>query len=166
LDEAVEFGGGGLIEAGLLADAGLAQGLQEADGAEGHDVAGVLGDVEGDAHVALRAEVVDLVRGDLVHHLGEAAGVGEVAVMEQEAGADDVRVLVEVVDALGVEARRAADHAVDLVAFGEQQLGEVGAVLPGDACDECAFHGVFSVASRSGFEDGGSIAHPQAPSIA
>ena len=39
-------------------------GLEDADGAEGGDVAGVLGDVEADLDVALRAEVVDLVGAD------------------------------------------------------------------------------------------------------
>jgi hypothetical protein len=31
-----------------------------------------------------------------------------------------------------------ADHAVDLVALVEQELGEVGPVLAGDAGDQCA----------------------------
>ena len=34
---------------------------------------------------------------------------------------------------------RAADDADDLVAFLEQQLGEVGSVLPGDSGDKGAF---------------------------
>ena len=40
----------------------------------------------------------------------------------------------------GVEARRAADDAVDLVALLEQQLGQVRAVLAGDAGDQRALH--------------------------
>ena len=48
-----------------------------------------------------------------------------------------VRILVEVVDAVGVEERRAALDAVHLVALVEQELGEVGAVLAGDAGDQC-----------------------------
>ena len=47
-----------------------------------------------------------------------------------------VRILVEVLDAAGVERRRAALDAVDVVALVEQQLGEIGAVLSGDAGDE------------------------------
>jgi len=50
-----------------------------------------------------------------------------------------VRVLVQVVDALRVEARGAALDAVHLVALGEQELGEVGAILAGDAGDERDF---------------------------
>jgi hypothetical protein len=29
---------------------------------------------------------------------------------------------------------------VHLVALGHQQVGQVGAVLTGDSCDECFFH--------------------------
>jgi hypothetical protein len=47
-----------------------------------------------------------------------------------------VPVAVEVIDALGVEARRAALDAVDDVAFAGQQVGQVGAVLTGHAGDE------------------------------
>ena len=36
--------------------------------------------------------------------------------------------------------RGAADEPVHLVALAEQQLGEVGAVLAGDAGDECSTH--------------------------
>ena len=39
---------------------------------------------------------------------------------------------------------RAADQAVDLVALVQQQLGEVRAVLPGDARDERALRHVMT----------------------
>ena len=52
----------------------------------------------------------------------------------------DVRVLVEVVDAVGVEQRSAALDAVHLVALFQQEFGQIGAVLAGDAGDECYFH--------------------------
>ena len=55
-----------------------------------------------------------------------------------------VRGSSEVVDAqeavLGVFEGDAADHAVDFVAFLEQELGEIRAVLAGDAGDECFLH--------------------------
>ena len=52
----------------------------------------------------------------------------------------DVQVLVDVHDAAGVERRRAADDAVDLVALLEQKLGEVRTVLAGDAGDQRLSH--------------------------
>lgn len=40
------------------------------------------------------------------------------------------------IDALGIEVGGSADEAVDLVAFVEEEFGEVGAVLTGDAGDQ------------------------------
>ena len=87
--------------------------------------------------MGLRAEVVDLVRLHLAEDAGEVGAVGQVAVVQAEARVLDVRILVDVIDPLGVEERGAAFDAVDLVAFFEQELGEVGTVLSGDAGDEC-----------------------------
>ena len=47
-----------------------------------------------------------------------------------------VRILVDVVDAGGVEERGAALDAVHLVALGEQEFGEIGSVLAGDSGDQ------------------------------
>ncbi len=90
--------------------------------------------------MGLGTEVVDLVGLQMVEQLHHLDGVGEVAVVEEEMHPVDVRIAVEVVDAAGVEGGGAADDPVDLVAFGEQQLGEVGTVLAGDAGDEGFFH--------------------------
>ncbi len=76
-----------------------------------------------------RGQVVDLGR------LGRAQGVDERALVEQVAlvQRDAVADLLDAVELLG---RGTADHAVDLVALLEQQFGQVGAVLAGDAGDE------------------------------
>jgi len=59
--------------------------------------------------------------------------------MEANAGLGIVELVIEMIDALGVERGRAALDAVHLVALGEQKLGEIGAILAGDARDQCAF---------------------------
>jgi hypothetical protein len=135
---AEDFGAGGLIEARLAAAA--ADGFEKAGGAKSRDVAGVFGNIEADAHVALRGEVVEFVRGKCVDEAENPFGARQVAMMEEEAGARLVGVLIDVIDALGVESARAADDAVDFIAFGKEELGEIGAVLSGDAGDEGAFH--------------------------
>ena len=117
----------------------------------GH-VARVLRDVEAHAHVALRAEMIDFIRPDAVDEPREVQRVGKIAVVQEEAHAVDVRIGVEVVDARGVEGAGAADDAVDFVALLEQQIGEVGAVLAGDAGDECFFHD-WKVQRPDGFTD-------------
>ena len=86
--------------------------------------------------MALRGEVVDLSRADFLHEPAEAIGVGEIAVMQMQPSVGFVGVAVEMVEATGVEARGAANDAVNLVTLGEQELGEVAAILSGDASDE------------------------------
>ena len=139
LDEAVEFGGAGLVEAGFLFQTENADGFEQAQGADGVDIGGVFGAFEADGDVALGAEVVDFVGLDLLDDADEVAGVGEIAVVQLEPSLGDVGVLVDVIDALGVEQRGAALDAVDNVAFFEEEFGEVGAILAGDASDEGDF---------------------------
>ena len=90
--------------------------------------------------MALGAQVVDLVGLDVAQQQVDRAGVVQVAVVEEQAHILFVRVVVDVVDATGVEGGGAADHAVDLIAFCQQQFRQVGTVLAGDAGDECFFH--------------------------
>ena len=59
--------------------------FEDAQSAEGVGVGGVFGFLKGNGHMALRGEVVDLVGLDLLDDADQAAGVGEVAVMEDEA---------------------------------------------------------------------------------
>ena len=99
--------------------------VEQAQCAERVDVCGVLRDVEADAHVTLRAEVVDLVRPDRAHQLVQDEPSREIA-------EDELDVTEDVVDARGVERARPADHPVDLVVLLEEDLGEVRAVLPRD----------------------------------
>ncbi len=103
----------------------VADGFEEAESAHANSVGGVDRHVEGDADMGLCAEVVDLVWFDIVHDLVDVVGVAEVSVVEFEFGAVDVRVLVDFIESFGVEGGGAADHAVDFVAFGEEELGEV-----------------------------------------
>jgi len=120
----------------------LANGFQEACGAEAGDVAGVFRHIEADADVALRSKVIDLVGLEVVEEAREAGRVAEVAVVEEELHAVDVGVHVKMIDPLGVEGAGTADDAVNFVALGEEQFGEVGTVLAGDSGDKGLFtHG-------------------------
>ena len=70
--------------------------------AEARHLAGVLGDVELDAHVALRAEVVDLVRLDIARGSSMSDERRSDRRSGGQASTGDVRILVEVLDALPV----------------------------------------------------------------
>jgi hypothetical protein len=117
LHQAVQLAGAGLVEARLLLQAQRADGLQQPQRADAVGVGGVLGLLEAHRHVAHRAQVVDLVGLHLLHDAHQVGAVRQVTVVQLEAPVVDVRVLVEVVDAVGVEQRRAALDAVHLVAL-------------------------------------------------
>ena len=120
----------------LGADPGGADRLEQAHGGQTGDVAGEHRLVERDPNVRLGAEVVDLVGVDLPDQVDQRDAVVEVPVVQEQVPVAVVRVLEDGVQALGVEAGRAAHDAVHVVALLEQQLGEVRAVLPGDAGDQ------------------------------
>ena len=126
----------------------LADGLEQPHRAEAGDLAGVLGRVERDLHVTLRAEVVDLVRIDDAQDAVQRRGVVQIAVVQEQPAVFFVRILIDVSIRCGVERRRAADDAVDLVSLLEQQLGQIRAVLAGDAGDERAFFASYAVDTR------------------
>src|SRR6476659_4178070 len=142
------------LRSGFLVDACVdprrADGLDQPHGTEPGYVARVLRRLEADLDVALCAEVVDLVRPDVTQQVDERGCVGEIAVVEKQPPALDVRVLVDLVQALGVEARGAADDPVHLVALSEPKLREVRTVLAGDARDQRALrrHGRKPTAGR------------------
>ena len=99
-------------------------------------VGGVLGGLEAHLHMALRGEIVELRRLRLLHNPDEVGRIRHVAVVEVVGQAPLVRVVIEVVDAAGVEGRGPALDAVHLVPFAQQELGEIGAILPGNADDQ------------------------------
>ena len=137
LHQAVQLGGAGLVELRLLLKAQDADRFQQAQHAERVGVGGVLRLLERDLHVGLRGQVVDLVRLHLLHDVDQRRRVRHVAVVQDEVRIGVVRVFVDVVDARGVEQRGAALDAVHLIPFGQQKLGQIRAVLPGNSCDQC-----------------------------
>jgi hypothetical protein len=85
--------------------------------------------------VALRSEIVDLVGTQVVEQRGERTAIGEIGVVEKESGVGLVEVLIDVVEPVGVEAGGTPFKAVDFVAFGKEELGQIGAVLAGATGD-------------------------------
>ena len=83
--------------------------------------------------MALRREIVDLGRPDLLHQPDQIGRIRHVAVVQQERHVAGVRIFIEMVDARGVERGRPPLDAVHGVAEAEQIFGEIGAVLAGDA---------------------------------
>ena len=85
--------------------------------------------------MALRSEVVYLVGVHLIQQRGQRTPVRQVGIVEEEASAGLVKVPIDVVEPVGVQAGGAALQAVDLVTLGKEELREVGAVLAGATGD-------------------------------
>ncbi len=66
--------------------------------------------------------------------------VPRIAVMQDEVLVLNVRVLVQVVDAVGIEERGSALDAVYPILFTRQKLCKIKTALVSDACNQGAFH--------------------------
>jgi hypothetical protein len=132
LHQPVKLRRGSLVKARLLLQLQDADRLQQTQRADAIGVGGIFGCFETDLDMALRREIVDLVGLGFLHQPDEVGGVGQVAVMQEEVGVALVRVLVEMVNAAGVERRRPALDAMDDIALFEQQFGQIGPVLTGN----------------------------------
>ena len=114
LNLSVKLGGGGLVEADLLLHAASADGIEHTEDTNAVGVSGVLGHIEGNLDVGHGTEVVDFGGADLGNDGDQVGGIAEIAVVKEELDAGGVTVLVEMVNAAGVEGRRTTDDAVDL----------------------------------------------------
>ena len=128
---AVELGRRCLIEAHALLQAEDADRLQQPERAERVGVGRIFRRLETDLDVALRREIVDLVGLRLLHQADQVGRIGHVAVVQEEARLRLMRIDIEVVDAAGVERRRATLDAVHDIALIEQEPGEIRAILAG-----------------------------------
>jgi hypothetical protein len=118
---AVELRRGGLVELGLLLEATDADGVQQAQRADAVDIGCVLWAFERHSDMALGTEVVDLVRLHELNDAHEAGAVAQITVMQHQP-LTELRLLIELINPLGVELRAAALDAMHLVAFREQKL--------------------------------------------
>ena len=89
--------------------------------------------------MALRAKIVDFVGLCFLNDAHEVAGVGQITVVQLEMGILDVRVLVDMIDALGVEQTRPALDAMHNVSFFQEQFGQISAILTCDTSNEGNF---------------------------
>lgn len=90
--------------------------------------------------MGLGGQVVDLVGPDLLDDADQVGGVRQVAVVQEKAPACCMGVLVEVIDAVGVEERGPALDPVHLVALAQQEFRQIRPVLSGHAGDKRLFH--------------------------
>src|SRR5688500_10417190 len=120
----------GLVEAYRNARAVriIPHGLQESKRAQAGYISSVFRLVERDAHVRLRTEVVDLVWADFFEHSPQHRAIRQVTEVQVQGRLWNVRVRIQVLDALGIEHGRSTNYPVHLVAFREQQLSQIRSV--------------------------------------
>src|SRR4029453_3748894 len=133
---AEQLGGRGLIETGFAFTPENANSLEQAQRPKSVGIGRVFPRLERHLHMRLRREIVDLVGLCFLHDTDDIGRIRDIAVMQMESDTLFVRVMNEVVDALGIEGRRAALHAVNNVALGKKKFGKIGAILPGHAGNE------------------------------
>ncbi len=89
----------------------------------------------------LCSEVIYLIRTGYLENRSQRFRIGEITVVEMEPAAK-IRFVPQVIDALTIEGRSAANDAVHIVALGQKKFGKIGAILPGDTSDKRTFaHG-------------------------
>lgn len=126
-----------LVDAGLFDETCEPDRFEDVERTTAVNLEGVLRQVERITYVALRGEIVDLVRRNFRNDVSEAQAVGHVTKVEV-----DRLLFGEVRNApLAGFGTRASDDAVDFIVHREQEFSEVGAILSGDAGNEGDFLG-------------------------
>ena len=135
---AEHLAGGCLVKPGP--NARLPYRLQQAHRPGRPNVHRVLRAVEAHPHMALRRQVVNLLRLHLADQPRQRAGIPQVAIVQMQSALSQVRVRVERLQPPGVERAGPADNPMHLVPFRGEQLGQVRAVLPRNARNQCLLH--------------------------
>src|ERR1700682_132692 len=104
-----------LIEA--TGDTAHAHRLEDSCSAQSGDVAREFGYVETYPHVALRAQVIDLVGTHVVDEAGELFPRRKITMMKVQTSVATMGILIDMVDAVGIERASTPDNAVNFVAF-------------------------------------------------
>jgi hypothetical protein len=121
-------------------DSGFANRFQNTNSSDSGHISGIFWNIEAHADVALRPEVIDFVRLQFIKQLHQIHRVREIAVVQEQPHAVNVRIDIKMIDASGVEGARPPDYSVNLVAFFQQQIGQITSILAGDPGDQGALH--------------------------
>ena len=93
--------------------------------------------------------MIDFIGLDAVEQFDKTRRVSSITIVQKELNVVNVGVLIEVVNTLGVERWSTADNAVYLVALGEKQFRQIGAILSRNTSYKGFFHCVLREARPS-----------------
>src|SRR6516165_3143639 len=102
-DITIEFGGGGLIEPRALFQAENTNGFEKAQWTKRISIGGVFRRLKTYLNMALGGEIVDLSWLGFLNDANEIRCIGHIAIVQHEPYIPFVRVLVEMINALGIE---------------------------------------------------------------
>ncbi len=132
-DFSVEFGRGSLVYAAFFLKSEYAYGLEQPQGADCIGFGGVFWHIERYFYMALCRKIIYLVGADFSYDSDKRRGIGHVPVMEVDEPSG-VHVAhpafeVEMFYPFGIETGAAAYYSMYVVAFFEQEFGQIRAVL-------------------------------------
>ena len=90
--------------------------------------------------MALSRQVINLFRRERIHQTQDPLGASQIAEVKVQTPFRQGRIFVNVVNASCIERTRPAHNPMHFVSFGEEQFGEIGAILSGDAGDQRTLH--------------------------
>ena len=76
--------------------------------------------------MALTCQMIKLGRLNLHHNPPDRGGVGQIGVVQMQSRPVDLWILIQAAEPYTLEGTAATDDAVNLIAFVQQQFGEVG----------------------------------------
>ena len=89
-------------KAGLFIEAQQANRFQNAQCADCIGFAGVFRRLKADGNMRLSTQIIDLIGLNFLQDAGQVGRIGQVAVMQSETGVLYVRILIDVIDPLGI----------------------------------------------------------------
>ena len=90
--------------------------------------------------MTLRRQVINLVGLNLGDERGSRDGIRQITVMQKQSCVAPMWIFIDRLEPLGVERRRPSNQPVNFIAFAEQKLSQIRAVLASNAGDEGFFH--------------------------
>ena len=129
-----------LIITRLLHQPSMPHRLQQPLHPQPHRITSILRAVKTHPHMALRTQIVNLLRLNVVQQSRQIRPVAQIPVMQMQPPPSLMRISIDMIDPPRVERRPPPDQPVYFIPLLQQKLRKVRSVLPGDASDKCAFH--------------------------
>jgi hypothetical protein len=124
LNLTIQLTSGRLVKAHLLLEARGTNGIQHAKDTDSVTVGSILGHVKRNLDMTHGSQVINLRRFNIGDYANEVGGIAQVAIVQKKLYSGFVAILVQVVNAARVEARRTTHDPVHLSSEKEKKVSE------------------------------------------